>query len=312
MCLYPTLRKNRKYVANKKNGGKVPEVKDKRALVVPVSCGRCMECKKKKARDWTVRLGMEVRNRKNGKMVTLSFSNEALEELGNLVNKRGYERDNAIATIGVRRYLERWRKKHKKSCKHWFVTELGGTRTQRIHIHGIMWTDEINDIKDIWKYGNVWVGDYVSERTVNYIVKYMHKVDKLHTEYNSKVLASAGIGKGYEKSMDGRNNKYKKGNTNETFRTRKGNKMALPVYYRNKIYNEEEREKLWLEKLDKQVRYVDGKKIDVSKGMEHYWKVLAVARAKSKKLGYGEGKINWKKKEYEEQLLKIARGKIWE
>jgi hypothetical protein len=39
MCLYPKLIKNRKYVANKKNGGNIPVPSDKRVLMVPVGCG---------------------------------------------------------------------------------------------------------------------------------------------------------------------------------------------------------------------------------------------------------------------------------
>ena len=44
----------------------------------------------------------------------------------------------------------------------------------------------------------------------------------------------------------------------------RGHKQALPIYWRNKIYSEEEREKLWLQKLDKKERYVNGQKIDIS------------------------------------------------
>ena len=33
MCLYPKLIKNRKYIANKKNGGNIPPVSDLRVLM---------------------------------------------------------------------------------------------------------------------------------------------------------------------------------------------------------------------------------------------------------------------------------------
>ena len=46
MCSYPRLIKNRKYIANKKNGGNIPPVSDLRVLMVPVGCGKCIECKK--------------------------------------------------------------------------------------------------------------------------------------------------------------------------------------------------------------------------------------------------------------------------
>ena len=48
MCLYPKLINNRKYTATKKNGGVIPAINDKRTLLVPVGCGNCMECKRKK------------------------------------------------------------------------------------------------------------------------------------------------------------------------------------------------------------------------------------------------------------------------
>ncbi len=195
----------------------------------------------------------------------------------------------------MRRFLERWRKKYKKSVRHWLVTELGQTKTERIHIHGLIWSNEVEDIKKIWKYGNVWIGDYVNNKTINYIVKYINKVDVKHKEYNSKIMTSAGIGSGYMKREDSKGNKYKEGKTREEYRTRQGIKMGMPIYYRNKIWNDEEREKLWIKKLDEEVRWVNGIKIDISniKGEEMYWRVLEQERKKNKRLGYGDNSKNW-------------------
>ena len=142
----------------------------------------------------------------------------------------GYNLDNEIATLATRRFLERWRKKFKKSCRHWLVTELGQTNTERIHLHGLLFTTEgIETIEEIWKYGHVYIGDYVNEKTINYIVKYISKTDQLHKEYKSKVLTSPGIGKGYVDRLDAKNNRYKQ-DTNETYKTRNGIKLNLPIY----------------------------------------------------------------------------------
>jgi protein required for attachment to host cells len=308
MCLYPKIIKNRKYVSNKKNKGVVPVAQDRRVLYVPVGCGKCMECRKQKSRNWQVRLHEEIKENRNGKFVTLSFSNEALNELEKEVKElTGYERDNEVATIAVRRYLERWRKKYKKSVKHWLVTELGQKKTERIHIHGIMWTDEKEDIEKIWKYGNVWVGEFVNGKTINYIVKYVNKVDSLHKEYKSKILTSKGIGSGYINGINVKNNKYKEKGTNERYTTRSGIKMALPIYYRNKIYSEAEREKLWLEKLDEETRYVNGVKVDISKGEEEYHKTVEYYRVLNKRLGYGDNEINWERKRYENERRNLKK-----
>lgn len=295
MCLYPKLIQNRKYQRNKKNGGNVPIPTDQRVLWVPVGCGKCMECRKQKARGWSVRLQEEIRESKNGKFITLTFSNESIAKLaGDIKNLDGYNLDNEIATQAVRYFLERWRKKYKVSLRHWLVTELGHNGTENIHLHGIIWTDEpVETVAKIWKYGYIWPrkewkGNYVNDRTVNYVAKYIMKVDQLHKEYTSKILTSPGIGRNYINRPDAKTNKFNGANTDETYRTRQGIKLNLTTYWRNQIYTEEELEKLWLQKLDKQERWVDGMKVSTANGTDQYYQMLEEARGKNKRLGYGD------------------------
>ena len=157
MCLYPKLIDNPKYKANKKNGGIIPPVVDERVKLVPIKCGKCMECRKQIAREWQVRLLEEVKENKNGIFVTLTFSNESIVELIEKTKKvkdkttgkyyelsinelEGYEKDNAICAKAVRLFLERWRKKYKKSIRHWLVSEIGHNGTENVHLHGIIWS----------------------------------------------------------------------------------------------------------------------------------------------------------------------------
>ena len=91
----------------------------------------------------------------------------------------------------------------------------------------------------------------------------------------------------------------------ETYILPSGTRTALPIYYRNKIYTDEEREKLWINKLDKQERYVNGTKISVKNGEELYYKVLNTAQETNKRLGYGDRGKEWDKKEYNVTLNKI-------
>ena len=311
MCLYPRLMKNRKFTSNKKNGGVKPEVKDSRVLVVPIGCGKCMECKKQKSVEWQVRLHEEIRESKNGKFVTMTFTDKALVELqSELKMYKGYELENQTATLAVRRFLERWRKKNKVSVRHWLVTELGQKESERIHIHGILWTDEDKEeIEEKWKYGNVWIGEYVNNKTINYIVKYINKVDEKHKEYKSKILTSKGIGSGYMRRTDSENNRYRGKKTDETYRTREGAKLALPIYYRNKIYSDEEKEKLWIMKLDKGERWVNGIKIDIKEGNEVYNKRLKQEQRKNERLGYGSNMVSWEEEKYMEERRRMIQGK---
>lgn len=314
MCLYPKLIQNRKYIKNKKNGGNIPAVPDERVKLVPVGCGRCMECKKKKARDWAVRLHEEIKQNKNGKFITLTFSNESIKQIickGDLQHLEGYELDNAIATWAMRHFLERWRKKYKKSLRHWFVTELGHNGTENIHMHGLVWTDQATtEIRNIWQYGYVWIGNsetkenYVNGRTVSYITKYVLKVDATHKMYNSITLCSHGIGSGYTKSEQSKSHKYSEKETNESYRLPNGAKSSLPIYYRNKLFTEQQREQLWLNKLDEGIRYVGGEKVAANDD-KTYWGLVEWYRKINNRLGYGNDEKDWNREVYERERRKL-------
>ena len=309
MCLYPALIRNRKYVKNKKNGGVIPPYNDARVLMVPIGCTRCIECLKQKSREWRVRLSEDIKVNKNARFVTLTFSNEEIAKLkAEAGDIEGYELDNWMAKTAVRRFLERWRKESKKSVRHWLITELGQKNTENVHIHGLIWTDKPEKIKEKWTYGFTWVGDYVNERTINYISKYVTKLDGKHKHYTPKILTSAGIGRGYEKTPSARVNRFKGKETRETYTTRQGIKLALPIYYRNKIYSEEEREKLWIQRLDKNERWVCGEKIKAD-DFEKYIKIVRYHRKRSERLGYGSNKIEWQQEEYEKARRKLLMKK---
>lgn len=315
MCLYPSLVLNPKYKPNKKNGGKIPPVLDKRVLYVPIQCGNCMECKKRKSRDWQVRLQEDIKHNTNAKFITFTFNDESINKLikqCKLEDIHGYALDNAIATKAVHLWRERYRKKYGKSPRHWLVTELGHNGTENIHLHGIIWTNEsLKSVAELWGYGYVWIGkgeaktNYVNGKTVNYIVKYISKCDEKHPNYEAKTLTSPGIGKKYtENEINTNKNKYTETDTDETYRTESGHKIALPIYWRNKLYTEEEREKLWLNKLDKGYRYIGGLKIKASDTKE-ILKALNHYRQENKILGYGTNKIDWDQKKYEEALREL-------
>ncbi len=316
MCLYPREMKNKRYEPTKKNGGIVPKCPDNRLKTVPVPCGNCMECRKKKKNEWQVRLLEEIKENKNGKFVTLTFSNQQLKKHEELVPKgiKGYARENAAVSIAMRRFLERWRKSEGKSVKHCFITELGHNGTERIHLHGFLWTDKTNDfIARKWRNGRISIGDqkyyvniitkgkqehvivkegsgtesYVNDESVRYITKYVNKIDKDHMYYKSKMYVSNGIGKAFINGSLAKYNKYKGKRTWEKYTQRDGSQLGLPKYYREKLYTEEQREQLWLNKIDDKIKWVDGIKVDISDHLEVYYTLRNAARHKNHRLGYG-------------------------
>ena len=81
MCLYPTLIDNPKYKANKKNGGVIPHCNDQRLKLVPIGCGKCEECRRKKSGEWRVRLEQEfIHNKQKCRFITLTFNQGALKK----------------------------------------------------------------------------------------------------------------------------------------------------------------------------------------------------------------------------------------
>lgn len=322
MCLYPQLIINPKYKPNGKNGGNIPPMTDPRVKWVPIGCQDCMECRKKKAREWQVRLYEDLKTHTNGKFVTFTLSNEDYADLYSEIPPEidGMERENAIATLAVRYFLERWRKKYKTSLRHWLVTELGHEGTKNIHIHGIIWTNE--DLKEVerkWQFGFMWKGklikgrtreqdkwvNYVNEKTVSYIIKYVNKLDYENKSFKSVILTSPGIGGAYHKSFNAKSNAYRAEQTRETYRTKTGHQISIPIYWRNKIYTDEQREKLWIQKLNKQERWVCGEKVKVHKSEEDYYKLLEYYRAKNTQLGYGDGTLSWDREQYERKKRQI-------
>ena len=73
--------------------------------------------------------------------------------------------------------------------------------------------------------------------------------------FRSNILA------GYTKRPDAAKHEYKKGETIETYRLRNGAKINLPIYYRNKLFTEKERELLFIDKIEKGIIYVLGTKV---------------------------------------------------
>lgn len=304
MCLYPKIILNPKYRANKKNGGKIPPLPDERVKYVSVGCGKCVECCHQKANGWRQRLMEELKVNK-GKFITLTFSDESIKNLAEELEVDG--QCNAVAGLAIRRFLERWRKKHSTSIKHFFITELGSSdKTERLHLHGVLFIDSLTkeNLTELWKYGKVDIGNRCGTKAINYIVKYIHKPDSQHPNYQPQTFCSAGIGKNY---IDKKKNahKYKDNKTNEQYNLENGFKLGLSMYYRNHFFSEEEREKLWIEKLDKMERWVRGQRIDISKNEKEYWFKLKNAQKENRRLGYPEP--TWEKDKYSITLRMLKK-----
>ena len=104
-------------------------------------------------------------------------------------------------------------------------------------------------------------------------------------------------------------NKYKGEDTKETYRCKNGAKINLPIYYRNKIYTEEERELLWIQKLNKGEVYVMGEKIDINDEVL-YKETLKYYQQRCQRI-HGDNPKEWEEAKYlnrlEKQRLAVSK-----
>lgn len=274
---------------------------------------------KEKGREWGIRMKEELRQgNRQMQFITLTFSEDALKKYMDKANTKN-EKSNDIAKIAVRQWLERIRKQTGKSVKHWLVTECGHKGTERLHIHGITWSNWTKEeLEKSWSNGWVYIGNYCNEKTINYIIKYVSKQDQVNKEFHAKILCSPGIGKGYEKRPDAKiRNKYRGAETDTSYINTNGTKVPLPTYYKRKLYTDEERETIWTGMTAKGLKYINGQ-LYWSYERELYYNGLETAQYENTRKGFGHPKNldqEWKDKKLEMHKLEVDARKtlsgIW-
>lgn len=265
MCKNKIIIKNKRYQPTKKNGYTKETPRDRRLSYIEISCGECKECKKKRKEMWRLRIENELLDSKSAIFFTGTFSDESIE---NIKKQYGVKEENDIATKANRLFLERLRKKYNIKLTHWCITELG-SKKGRIHIHGIFFIKENQDIKYIkdkikreWDFGWNYLGYVDQGRTINYITKYMLKENENFKEFKPKVLASQKIGIGFIE-RNKRFYKYKEKNgvveANTKMEYLDGRETYLIKYYKEKLYTTEERENILLSILDENKRRINSR-----------------------------------------------------
>lgn len=208
---------------------------------ITVPCGKCCNCKITYRTNWSFRLNKESLSHKYSIFFTLTY-NEENKPKG--VNKRD-----------IQLFLKRLRKHF--SFRYFICAEYG-KKTKRPHYHGILFYDnEISNVEDLicstWNNGFCHFGK-VTEKSVFYILKYVLKnedEDEKNTDYPVFNLMSRrpAIGSNY---LTSEVVKYHRTSKSFSCRTLGGQKIRLPRYYRDKIFDKEDIE---LHSLRKKLEY---------------------------------------------------------
>ena len=298
MCVFKKEIKNPRYYKGDKDLSRF--CYDKRKLKIPINCGKCTECRNRRATDWRQRLTEEKDNSSYTHMyfVTLTFSDESLLELANLnenlgIYSEGYALEKWIGKLAIKRFRERWRKRFKKSPRYWFITEKGANENfyERLQFHGFIWTDIPESIfetilNDRWQYGRATNDGEAKTGSVIYCTDYMSKFNKLHPNFTPLVRCSHGIGSGYINDVTMREH-WRNGEFNNQYKfVRTGKKVILCDYYRKKLTTEKQRSQIWTKALDDNIKYLRGAKYNCNiyhqeRAYEHHLKFVQDEEIKS-------------------------------
>lgn len=188
--------------------------------------------------NWLFRIEAEHKSSDNAHFVTLTYNNENVPQK---VNQDTGEIINTLDYQDVQKYMKRLRKGSKKPIKHYTVGEYG-EENQRPHYHQIIFNAEEENIKKTWDKGFSLVGT-VTAASIRYVTKYMGKriSNTPDGAEKPKNVMSQGIGKSYLKNE---NILHHKENLIDTLTNEGGNKIALPRYYKDKIFSNEEKRTL--------------------------------------------------------------------
>lgn len=210
---------------------------------IPVPCGKCPPCMKRRTSGWSFRLVKEGDVSKSALFVTLTYNTENVP-----ITEKGYM---SLSKVDVQKFFKRLRKQTDNKIKYFIVGEYG-TEKMRPHYHAILFNANAEIIyrawmKDLKPIGTIYIGT-VSEASIGYTLKYMQKPTKIPIHKNDDrlkefQLMSKGLGKTYltEKMV-----KWHKDDLENRMYIpiKDGKKIAMPRYYKDKMYSESEKTRI--------------------------------------------------------------------
>lgn len=214
-------------------------------------CGKCVACLSKRRSQWTLRLNEEARNSQAVHFVTLTYADKNLpmkNGIATLVKRDLQLFMKQIRVLQARTYYDsttgeimpEWAGKELLPVRFFGSGEYGPA-TQRPHYHLILFNvikPIIENIHKIWLYGNVTV-NIAKPGALHYVTKYLIQPMTCQPGQQKPFLLMSrrpGIGHSYLK----RTGDYHQ-RTMNSFIVSNGTKHSLPRYYRDKIFDEDQK-----------------------------------------------------------------------
>lgn len=211
--------------------------------LVPVPCGKCAPCKIRRVSQWVFRLTQEELQSTSSHFVTLTYDTEHVP-----ITKNGYM---TLDKSDLQKFFKRLRKLCPDSKIKYYAVGEYGTTTQRPHYHAIIFNvTDSSHYSMAWTLqskmlGSVHVGT-VSKNSIAYTMKYIDKPTGKRWKGNDDrinqfPLMSKNLGVNY---LSDQIINHHLTNLDKNYVTQiGGEKVAMPKYYRDRILNDDSREK---------------------------------------------------------------------
>lgn len=222
-------------------------------------CGKCLDCRKRRASGWSFRLKKELQCSDTAFFVTLTYDTDHAP----ITNKGWMTLEKSHLQLFFKRL--RW-KQRTNDIKYYLAGEYGD-RSYRPHYHAIIFNMQLSTLigtskakqclampemllngsmmfdTSLWPYGKITIGT-VTMSSIGYTLKYiskpsripLHKNDDRKKEFS---LMSKGLGKSY---LNQKHWHHADLITRMYLPIEGGKKIAMPRYYKEKIYTAVERE----------------------------------------------------------------------
>lgn len=202
---------------------------------IPVPCGKCPPCKLRRINDWVFRLKQEDKISTSSCFITLTYDTTKVP-----ISNNGFM---SLKKRDWQLFMKRLRKLCPDDTLKYYACGEYGSKTKRPHYHAILFNcSDLNLIDKAWGLGSTHLGTATGD-SMAYCLKYInkqaiipeHSRDDRAKEFN---VQSKNLGQSYlSKSVVN----FHRSHPTDLRVQNNAHKIAMPKYYRYKIFDEDER-----------------------------------------------------------------------
>lgn len=221
---------------------------------IPLPCGKCPPCLARRVSGWSFRLRKEGERSLSAQFITLTYNTTHVP-----ISERGFM---TLKKKDVQDFMKRLRKRSLSKLRYYVCGEYG-SKNKRPHYHMVLFNADIESVIGAWSLNNKPIGDVhfgdVNGASIGYVLKYMNKPKTVPMHQNDDripefSLMSKRLGDNY--LTQNMIQWHKDDLENRVFiKIEDGKKIPLPRYYKQKMYDEEEQQKILIAHKEQSIQH---------------------------------------------------------